>query len=172
MNRFLSIVPAAGIALVLIVNLGTIGVPVPEGAKALARFAGLDQKWTLFAPHPPRETGWLAIPARLSDGTEVDLFTGEAVSGAKPALSEHRFSNQRWGRLAGRIMREPSLAPYRAEFARYLCEEWDAAHPENPVVSLAIYLTSVALPAPGEGAHAPSAPQLAYEGACPTGEAR
>jgi hypothetical protein len=172
MKKLVGTIPLLGIALVFAVNLGTVGVPLPKEAGDVARLFGLDQKWTLFAPHPPRETPWLVIPATLADGSEVDLFTGGPVTYEKPDLAEHRFSNQRWGRLLGKLLREPALAPYKERFASYLCASWDAEHPENQARSLSIYVMRERVPAPGEAPSAPSLPEKKHESLCATSQAQ
>lgn len=166
----LSLLPVPALALVLVINLHSLGFwqSMPEVFRTLAHLTGLEQKWTLFAPHPPRMTGWLIMPAHLKDGTEVDILTEETPTYEQPPLSEDKFANQRWGRLVSRVLREPELAAFRESFVQYLCNEWSSTHAsEQQVESLSIYARYEILQGPyATGTPFMTEPSVLYEGTC------
>jgi len=93
----------------------------------------IDQWWGMFAPHPPKESGWFVVHGKLSDGTEVDVLKGGGpVSFAKPELFSATMPAQRWRTyLLG--MTSSRLADKRLHYGRYLCREWNfwGRHPQG-----------------------------------------
>src|SRR5687768_15665705 len=45
-----------------------------------------DQHWSLFAPAPSSNAGWLVIPATLANGSQIDLFRNKPVSYDNPGF--------------------------------------------------------------------------------------
>ncbi len=88
----------------------------------------IDQMWGMFAPKPAADDGWYVIPARLRDGSEIDLFTnGVPVQWEKPADVAATFRNQRWRKYLRNIW-EREHAGHRMYFGQYLCRTWNATH--------------------------------------------
>lgn len=149
---------AAGVAaaLVLCWNLTTIGV-LPLGTYRLLdpvlRTLRIDQVWNMFAPFPLKEDGWLVVPGRLADGTELDLLhpeRGEPDYG-KPKHYASTHESIRWHTLRGRMW-EGSYARHRPYYASYLCREWnrDLRDPQKLLLNLKIIYMLERTPPPGQ----------------------
>jgi hypothetical protein len=95
----------------------------------------LEQGWRMFAPHPLLDDGWIVIPARLADGTEVDLQrNGRPVDFDKPTRVSAEFPTHRWLLFAQSVRGSERHA--RA-YLDWLVSEWNARHgPEQRVASL------------------------------------
>jgi hypothetical protein len=63
--------------------------PMPAPLRTVIHYTGLWQYWDLFAPLPLQIDGWIIIPARFEDGTQLDLKTGAPLTTTPPAV--------RWG---------------------------------------------------------------------------
>lgn len=125
---------------VVLWNIGTlpnsnVGV---KGAYPLGRILRLDQAWIMFAPFPDRDDGWFVLPAKLSDGREVDLFP--FAMGAdelappqpdKPEYISRLYPNARWQGYMGRLWLKADQH-HRPHFLEWLCQKWNQAHPQGP----------------------------------------
>ncbi len=91
----------------------------PSGdAASLVRFLSLDQRWDMFSPDPARTDGWLRGPARLTDGTTFDLYTGGPADDQSERYSDPLYT--RWDKVHERIA-NAGYGDYRLEYARYFC---------------------------------------------------
>jgi hypothetical protein len=100
----------------------------------------LDQDWTLFAPNPMREHGWIVVPAELTDGTEVDLQQEVSpVSWDPPALISATYINDRWRKYLLNLCIAENQG-YRVFYANYLARQWDSIHtPDRHVKKISLY---------------------------------
>jgi hypothetical protein len=116
----------------------------------------LDQKWTMFAPHPPLETGWYVIPAKLRGGGEVDLFKGAGpVFYDKPEDVAATYLDQRWRKYWMNLHAKDHSA-YRIHYGRYLCRSWNEQHSGPDVLeSLEIVFVREFTPPPGHPKRSP-----------------
>lgn len=123
-------IAAVFVVLVLLWNLHTIGMP-PRASYAMLtpvfRAIRIDQLWNMFAPYPLKEDGWLVVPGRLADGSEVDVLHPErgAPDYDKPALYSQDHGNIRWLTYRGRLW-ERQFAQHRLYYGKYLCRTWNA----------------------------------------------
>jgi len=86
----------------------------------------LDQFWTMFAPYPWLDDGWLVMPARLVDGTEVDLLNdGQPPTQEKPDLCSARYKDSRWQKHLGNLWMKSNTV-HRDHMGRYLARQWNA----------------------------------------------
>lgn len=121
------------IAYVFVLNVRTLrpelSALTPRVFALPARIIQLDPHWAMFTTVEVLD-GWVVIPARLADGSEVDLLTGETPNWDKPALISHRYGSMRWMKLtqsyAGSQSKATTLrwGPYTEHFAR----RWDRTH--------------------------------------------
>lgn len=89
-------------------------------------FFRLDQFWTMFAPFPWLDDGWLIMPAKLVDGTEVDLLNdGLPPTLAKPPLPSARYKDSRWQKHLGNLWMKTNIV-HRDYLGRYLARQWNA----------------------------------------------
>jgi hypothetical protein len=98
----------------------------PQPVRAFSRLLGMNQYWGLFAPEPGRRGGWFVFEGILSDGSRVDLRTGEGLDWTEPRSSSI-YRTQRTKRWMVGLTAEnaKSIRPYEA---RYLLRRWDKAH--------------------------------------------
>ncbi len=123
-------VAAVFVVLVLIWNLHTIGMPPRISYAALTpvfRAIRIDQLWNMFAPFPLKDDGWLVVPGRLADGSEIDVLHPErgAASFDKPRLDSQDHGNIRWLTYRGRLW-ERQYSSQRLYYGKYLCRTWNA----------------------------------------------
>ncbi len=100
----------------------------PTNQNWILQIPRLDQWWTMFAPMPLRDDGWYVADARLSDGSRLDLLTGKAVVDSEPARPELVYRNERWRKYLMNLYTD-DFASFRARYARWLAERWDAHAP-------------------------------------------
>ncbi|MFA5940536.1 MAG: HTTM domain-containing protein [Sinimarinibacterium sp.] len=129
-GRIGQVLAAVLVLLVLVWNLHTVGMPPQRGYAALTplfRALRIDQLWNMFAPFPLKEDGWLVVPGRLADGTEIDVLHPQrgAPSFDKPALYSRDHPNIRWLTYRGRLWERP-YADQRLYYGKYLCRTWNA----------------------------------------------
>lgn len=140
-------------------NLTTIKV-LPEGiAKVLApplRILRIDQTWSQFAPAPIKEDGWMVVPAKLADGSEIDLlhpYRGTPDYG-KPWHYSQTHRNIRWHTYLGNLW-DLNNALQRPFYGKYLCRQWNTENRDDPAKRLMTFKLIYMLertPAPGEQA--------------------
>lgn len=111
-------------------NLAGINVlprPIVFGTfSPILRMLRVDQYWNMFAPSPLREDGWMVIPARLADGSEIDLLHPDRGAPVydKPFHYSQTHENIRWNTYRGRLF-EREFAGHRQYYAKYLCRSWN-----------------------------------------------
>lgn len=90
------------------------------------RMLRIDQIWNQFAPFPPKEDGWLVVPAKLADGTELDLLHPDqgVPDYGKPWHYSQTHRNIRWQTYLAHLT-EPGYASQRVHYGEYLCREWN-----------------------------------------------
>lgn len=106
----------------------------PRWAMMPGELLRLEQRWSMFAPHPYRDDGWFVAPGQLEDGTEVDLLQdriGEA-DWEKPEYLSQTYPSFRWRKYHRRLSRK-KWQDLRLYYAQYLCRNWnrDAAQGER-----------------------------------------
>lgn len=122
------------IAYIFALNVRTLrpefGAVIPGIVAFPARVLQIAPNWAMFTT-PNALDGWTLLPAQLSDGTEVDLLTGEPLTWEKPALLSNRYGSMRWMKLnqAYAGSQDPNTVARWAPFAEHFAREWDKAHP-------------------------------------------
>ncbi len=138
-----NVLAGALIVYLLVWNVGTKypQLKMPE----LLRWPGeqlyIGQKWEMFK-RPPLDDGWWVMPAKLHDGSEVDLFTGGApVRWEKPASVMGIYAGAaRWNRYMDNLWRTEDARRAVAPFAAWTRRTWNAGHPpEQRIESMQIY---------------------------------
>jgi len=80
------------------------------------------------------------------DGSVVDLFTdGEPVTYVKPEWISRSFKNHRWANF---ILYIDYYDRIQKRYGRWLCEDWNARHPEEKQIESlkVIYMREETLP--------------------------
>lgn len=121
-------------------NMTTVKL-LPQGTFSVLappiRMMRIDQIWNQFAPFPLKEDGWLVVPGKLADGTELDMLKPEsgAPDYGKPWHYSQTHRNIRWHTYLGHLS-EAAFAKHRMYYGKYLCREWNADKFENPAKRL------------------------------------
>ena len=103
---------------------------LPPSTDWIADATRLDQVWNMFAPPPQSNDGWFVIPAKLSNGVEVDLFRdGMPLTWQKPPLVVATSKGERWQKYMMNLTISSNV-DHRAFYADYLRRDWDSRHPE------------------------------------------
>jgi predicted DCC family thiol-disulfide oxidoreductase YuxK/uncharacterized membrane protein YphA (DoxX/SURF4 family) len=121
----------------------------PEPFLRIVQFASLDQRWNMFAPDPMGADGWLVAPARLADGTEIDLLTGGRPSD-EPRYADPFYS--RYAKVFERLL-DKANADYRLEYGRMHCRlrNLSLQPGQSPVVTFDLYYMQRLIQPPGKG---------------------
>jgi Vitamin K-dependent gamma-carboxylase len=90
----------------------------------------LDQRWNMYAPCPRKDHGWLVVPADLTSGTQVDLFTGQPISWEKPKDIGAYFGDDRWRRYLSNLFDDQDPQALQG-YADYLVRNWNQRHGED-----------------------------------------
>lgn len=119
-RRSSALVVSAALVGVLVWSIGeTRQARAPKALEPWLRPVGLTQRWSMFAPDPARDDGWLVAAATTKDGQLRDLWRSEGpVSAQKPARMDTH--NLRWRSYMMRLQRddEQVLGP---ALGRWLC---------------------------------------------------
>lgn len=124
----------------------------PRGDVAsFLRFLSVDQRWQLFAPNPSNVDGWMRGPARLTDGTTYDLYTGGAAADHAERFSDALYT--RWVKVHDRIA-NAAYGDYRLEYARYFCRQrnWHLRPGQAPLDTFELYYVERTIQPPENGA--------------------
>ena len=101
---------------------------VPAPVEFLARSLRIDQAWGMFAPRPMTDDGWFVMPAKLTSGQEIDLFTRHAsVDWSRPRLVSTMYKNERWRKYLMNLWGTRYI-PQRPNYAAWVCRDWNRSH--------------------------------------------
>jgi hypothetical protein len=137
----------AGVCLAYVLAYNTVGLfpeaTFPESLNRFGHFLRINQRWSMFTPNSPRNDGWYVIPARLVDGSVVELTNGGEVKWEKPPLISAVHEGRRWQvfqmRIALPVFQRPDRMHYRERYAEFLCRRWNTDHPaDKHVVTLEV----------------------------------
>jgi hypothetical protein len=154
-RRALDVVAGVLLVYVTLWNLASLGGPfrgaLPSAARAPGWVLGLHQGWRMFTPGPPEEDGWYVMPGLLESGRELDAWTGDPVTFAKPRLVSEVMRNPRWRKLLANLW-DPDYEGARPLFTAYQCRAWNERHagPERMVGFQLVYLSESWSPEHGE----------------------
>eukprot|EP01132_Coremiostelium_polycephalum_P001164 gene1164-1474_t len=149
---------ACFLLLIYVLNWNLAGLyqySVPTSIRWIAPVLKIDQFWAMFSPYPSKDNGWLVYPGILSDGSEIDIFTGRNVTYEKPELISATFPTQRWRKYLMNLQ-SSYHQDKRLNYGKYLCREWNwwGRHPgPKQLVSYKIvFMWGVTpnMPQPGE----------------------
>jgi hypothetical protein len=154
-RRALDVVAAVLLAYVTLWNVESLGGPfrraLPSAARTPGWVLGLHQGWRMFTPGPPHEDGWYVMPGLLESGRELDAWTGELATYAKPRLVSEVMRNPRWRKLLANLW-DPDYEGARPLFTAYLCRAWNEQHegPEHLLGFQLVYVSESWSPEHGE----------------------
>ncbi len=113
------------------------GVKLPRFIYELNVPLRFNQPWNMFARPPSfRYAGmWYVIPAKLKNGTELDLFQEKPIDWSPPRVYRERYRNSRWKIFVAFMLKKDICEPLRPTFIRYLVKGWNARHEEDAHVA-------------------------------------
>ncbi len=80
----------------------------------------------MFAPFPKMDNIWVEIPATLSDGSEIELLTGDRdIYSIKDKTFHKIVPNEHWRKFFLNLSERTDYARY---YGGYLCREWNERH--------------------------------------------
>lgn len=98
---------------------------LPLSWNAPARALGLDQNWSMFAPIPRTEDGWLVMKGTLHNGEVVNLWQfDQPLPWDKPALVSKTYVSQRWLKYLDNMTTDAYVV-HRQYFCNWLARRWD-----------------------------------------------
>jgi hypothetical protein len=127
----------------------------PDWMTAVVTYPRLFQGWSMFAPEPPRDDGWIIVDGRTEDGIKLDPLTGEEPNFSMDLPGGPDFSAQ-WSAFNMRI-HEQRFRPYLNGLRDYLKNRHEiSGRPEEKLNAFDVwYVSRLTLP-PGQGFTAPS----------------
>lgn len=89
----------------------------------VTRWLHLYQEWNMFAPYPKMDNIWVEIPGILSDGSEVELLTGDRdIFSIKDQAFYDMVPNEHWRKFYLNLSERNDYARY---YGGYLCRLWN-----------------------------------------------
>jgi Vitamin K-dependent gamma-carboxylase len=135
----------AMMGLVIWYNLATIetdeGKPfvpyVTDTPSQILQYTSMWQSWFMFAPFPTTDDGWMVIPGKFEDGTEIDLMTGEPLS---EEMTHYWFGpDMRWKKYSSEIWRMSDPDPVLRAWAGYFCRQYSSLPEGERLATLEIH---------------------------------
>lgn len=124
--RILSSLLGGGVCITLIMwNLTTIkrfNFNAPFFAD-VTRWLHLYQEWNMFSPRPKPDSVWIEIPAVLTDGSEIELLTGDRdIYSVKNEAFFRSIRSEHWRKLYFNVTDRIDYGKYLGSF---LCRNWN-----------------------------------------------
>ena len=95
------------------------------------RLLRVGQSWSMFAPYPPRITGWYVVVGTLEDVSQVDLYRHVIFGEDRPEVTWDRpnhlvetFRGPRWRKYMMSLRKE-GKKDYRPLLCKFLAREWE-----------------------------------------------
>ena len=91
--------------------------------QSVTRWLHLYQEWNMFAPFPKTDNIWIEVPAVLSDGTEIELLTGDRdIYSIKDQAFYKQVANEHWRKFYLNLSERSDYSKY---YGGYLCRLWN-----------------------------------------------
>jgi len=126
----------------------TYGRFLPQSLNWVGFATRTDQTWDMFSPFPLKEDGWFLAPARLRDGSEVNLMQdGAPLRWKEPDNLSSTFRDPLWQKYLLNLW-SPANSAHRAYYAAYLVRQWNEHHDQKQRVKSVqlIYMQQTNLP--------------------------
>lgn len=109
---------------------------IPSDIKPIGRILNFNQQWKMFAPNPPKSSGWFVISAKQQDGRRIDLFReGNTVSFEVPENPAQEYPHHRWRKFFTNLRKEKNQK-YRKPYTDYLCKSWNKGKRKSKKIQL------------------------------------
>jgi len=164
-QRRLSLALGAVMALVIWENAGGLfGLPVVALLHNGLETAGLGQVWNLFSPEPLQYDSYIAVPGRFTDGSRIDLRTGDSFEGGILPFPSG-LDSYRWGGFQLQLLADHPDS-FLDAWSQYYCRLYAGAGSSPTLVTLQIRVISRQVHAPGQRIN-PLRDDLLWLHACP-----
>jgi hypothetical protein len=108
-------------------------VPQPYEPGLIMR---LDQYWSMFSPHPPKDDFSFSIRANLLNGSQVELFKqggfydwkGRSIDLQPSTTIQKDIRNHRWLKFWENVTMSPKKRFIRMYLSMYVCRNWNSRH--------------------------------------------
>jgi len=100
---------------------------LPVRITAIGDVLRMEQSWNMISPDALSHDGWFVMPAKLADGSQVDVFTGKQVDWSNPAYVSGDAPDSRWRKYL-RNLSKPQFDHNLHPFAAYLERTFNAGH--------------------------------------------
>ncbi|HEY6723154.1 MAG TPA: hypothetical protein VI197_03955, partial [Polyangiaceae bacterium] len=136
----------------------------PEWVTAMVVYGRMFQGWSMFAPDPPREDGWVVVDGRTANGRKLDPLTGDAPNFSMDLRYGPDFTAQ-WEAFNMRI-HEKRFAVYYPGFQDYLKNHHLlTGKPADALVAFDVWYVGRYINPPGQGFSKPFFRKLTSFGA-------
>jgi hypothetical protein len=141
----------------------------PEWMEKAVTYPRLFQGWSMFAPDPPREDGWVVVDGRTIDGKKLDPLTGKEPNFSLDLPFGPDFSAQ-WEAFHMRI-HEKRFAVYHPGFETYLKNYYKiSGNPADELVAFDVWYVQRFIHPPGHGFSEPTRRKLFSHGVVDAGK--
>lgn len=113
---------------------------IPKPIEVIGSVFRLHQQWSMFAPFPAMEDGWVITEGELFNGKKWDILNDKPVNFEEPTKMSDMFKNTLWRKYLINI-RSNEYKDYRLYLGRFICRLWNDRHEkkEDQVNSFKIY---------------------------------
>ena len=122
----------------------------PEWVTEMVVYGRMFQGWSMFAPDPPREDGWVVVDGRTADGRKLDPLTGRAPNFSLSLRYGPDFTAQ-WEAFNMRIA-EKRFSVYYPGFQDFLKNHHLLTEkPKDALVAFDVWYVGRYINPPGQG---------------------
>jgi len=106
----------------------------------LTNSLNMQQRWSMFSPHPSRQDGWVVLAGVKEDGTMIDVWrNGEPVTWERPEDISALHRNQRWRKNLEYVTTKWDR--HARLLGTYSLREWNESQ-EEKVTKVLVYFMS------------------------------
>lgn len=89
----------------------------------VVRWTHLYQAWNMFAPYPKLDNDWIEIVGELSDGSKIEVITGDKdIYSIKEKAFNRAVPNEHWRKF---YLNLASRSDYARYFGGFTCRKWN-----------------------------------------------
>ena len=100
----------------------------PHSLDSFGHALYLDQDWSMFAPRPSTDDGWVIMEGLLANGMRVDLLRGgRAVTFEKPEIISAEFKDSKWHKAILSVW-HPPFQQITPTLGNYFAFQWNTGH--------------------------------------------
>lgn len=114
-----------------VIDLNSNHTFMPKNLVWIGNLSHVGQQWSMF-DEPPKNDRWLVMPAKLADGSRVDVFSkNNAIPNfEKPILPSSQYPRFRWRKFMENILSN-GREEYLLRYGQFMCREWNRTRPPD-----------------------------------------